>query len=372
MIFKLLLDLDDTLLETNLDAFLPAYFNSLSNHAAAFVPSEKAFNTHLLGATQAMYGSRQPNLTLEQAFDAAFYPNIGLEKEQMAEMLDDFYDHEFPKLGRHTRVLPKAIELVEYAFAQGWEVTIATDPLFPRKATLSRLRWANLAPEQYPFRFISDFHTFHFAKSSIAYFPELLAWLDWDGEPTLMVGDSLERDIQPAQSAGLPVFWLTDSHSDTVPFPHGNYADLQAYLATTDLASLRVNLSQPKAILAFLLATPAFFHSFLRHTNPGEDSGSPASELIFELCDAELNVNAPWIAAILRTGYAGEDGEDGCDTDLAAEAFATFTSGRMSLINSLKALSAEQWQDRLLGGVLHQILHQDRQFLKRAYNLLHL
>ena len=40
MSLTLLFDLDDTLLDTNLEAFVPAYFQTLANHLASRVSSD--------------------------------------------------------------------------------------------------------------------------------------------------------------------------------------------------------------------------------------------------------------------------------------------------------------------------------------------
>ena len=178
MTFSLLLDLDDTLLDTNIDAFLSAYFKKLAAHMAQRVPPEQFINA-LLRSTQIMYGSKRIDFTLEQVFSENFYPALGLPQAELAAAIDKFYDDVFPLLEPLTKPRPAAVALVEWAFAQGWNVAIATDPLFPRKAILHRLRWAGLAPEKYPFTLISDFQTFHFAKASLAYYPEFLARMGW-------------------------------------------------------------------------------------------------------------------------------------------------------------------------------------------------
>jgi FMN phosphatase YigB (HAD superfamily) len=367
--FQLLLDLDDTLLDTNIDTFLPAYFKSLTAHAQGHV-AQDVFAAHLMKSTQVMYASKQANLTLEQAFDSAFYPNIGRSKHHMAEMLEEYYDNEFPKLGIYTRQIPQAIDLVQWAIEKGWQITVATDPLFPRKAILSRLRWAGLEPAATPFRFISDFHTFHFAKSSVAYYPELLAWLNWNNEPLLMVGDSMERDINPSLAAGIPVFWLTAAKNDSLGFPNGTYDDLKAYLESTDLETLRVDTRTSNAQLAFLLATPAFFHSYLNTAQLSPEANSNHAQVIFDLCDAELEVNTPWVKALLRQPTDPAE-EEAADTDSASEAFDLFYAARQNLLTSLRQMPAEQWQEKVTQGVLQQIVAQDRVFLRQAYSNLH-
>jgi len=57
-----------------------------------------------------------------------------------------------------------------------------------------------------------------FEKSSDDYFPAILSALNCGEEAVLMVGDSWEKDILTAQSAGIDAVWITPretSKSDT-------------------------------------------------------------------------------------------------------------------------------------------------------------
>jgi len=69
MPITLLLDLDDTLLETNMDTFIPAYFKALSGALAEKVAPEVMIPA-LTGGTKAMMGNMDPALTLREVFDA--------------------------------------------------------------------------------------------------------------------------------------------------------------------------------------------------------------------------------------------------------------------------------------------------------------
>ena len=137
----LLLDLDDTLLETNIENFIPAYFQALSKYLNFYVKPEILLPA-LMAGTNSMLVSQDPSRTLQDVFEADFYPKLGIPKVQLIEQIDYFYDNIFPKLESLTKRREGASELVDAAIAKGYRVTIATDPLFPRKATYHRVRWA--------------------------------------------------------------------------------------------------------------------------------------------------------------------------------------------------------------------------------------
>ncbi|MDZ4158628.1 MAG: HAD hydrolase-like protein, partial [Anaerolineaceae bacterium] len=199
----LLLDLDNTLLEYNLDAFVREYLKALGEHIKQ-APTAKVIQ-QVLSATQQMISKQTPDQTLEQCFDQFFYPGIGVDKEALTDRVELFYREVYPALRGNTTPRPAAKQIVEYGFEQGMPVVVATNPLFPRTATLQRLEWADLPATRYPFKLISTYESFHYAKPQTAYYAEILAQLGWLSQPAVMVGNSLEDDILPASRLGLPV-----------------------------------------------------------------------------------------------------------------------------------------------------------------------
>ncbi len=356
MTFSLLLDLDDTLLDTNIDSFIPAYFKKLAGHMAPHVPPDKFINA-LLKSTQTMYGSTSTDRTLEQVFSENFYPELGTSQEKLAGEIDRFYDEIFPTLSGLTKPRPEAVELVDWAFSKGWNVAVATDPLFPRKAIDHRLRWAGLPPEKYPFTLVSDFQNFHFAKASVAYYPEFLAKMNWVDGPLLMVGDSLERDVIPSQQAGVPIYWLDNSGTKRDGIESGWYRDLVSYLEHTDLDTLKVDYSSTQSIIAFLQAAPGVMHNYVmryyreKKASVPKDGGWSMLEILCHLRDCDKDLFIPRAEAILREnrpvlqgmdtepwvtsrGYAGQD---------IQQVFAEYVENRKKLVKLLSTLSPDDW-----------------------------
>ncbi len=360
MTFHLLFDLDDTLLDSNIESLVPIYFQKLAAHLADFVPPQQMLQ-ELMRSTMAMYRSTRVDQTLEQVFSEQFYPPLGTTREAVADQIEQFYDEIFPTLQPLTQPRPEAISLVEWALSRGWDVSVATDPLFPRKAILHRLRWAELAPETYPFRLVSDFQTFHFAKASVAYFGEFLGHLGWNGEsPLLMVGDSIERDVIPARQAGIPVFWLKtngQSSPDAEGIPQGTLSDLRAFLETTDVSALKADFSSPSALVAALHAAPALMHHLTRITPPEKWHRRPApgewalNEILCHLRDVDAEVNLLRVEAVLggeNPVVAGQNTDPWAEERRYIEqdgalAFQQFVTARARLVERLKILSLQEW-----------------------------
>ncbi len=138
MIRAVLLDLDNTLLENDMEQFIPAYLGLLGQFIADHYPPE-AFIRHLMRATDAMMANDGSERTNQEVFDAAFFPAIGRTREEMEPLFAEFYATRFPALRTLTRPVRIARPLMEWLFRQGFQVAIATNSLFPRTAIDQRL-----------------------------------------------------------------------------------------------------------------------------------------------------------------------------------------------------------------------------------------
>src|SRR5688500_5369368 len=123
MSLTLLFDLDDTLLDTNLEAFVPAYFQALVTHLSDYVAADVMLRALIQGMSL-MNESDDPTRTLQEVFEAEFYPALGIPKDELKEVLENFYDEVFPKLAEHTAVRPAAAPLIEWALSCGFRIEI--------------------------------------------------------------------------------------------------------------------------------------------------------------------------------------------------------------------------------------------------------
>jgi FMN phosphatase YigB (HAD superfamily) len=358
MPLTLLLDLDDTLLNTNLPAFIPAYFQALSKELAPYIPPEKMFRAQLSG-TNLMNQSEDFTRTLRDVFDAEFYPQVNIANGEIDAEIENFYDNIFPSLQGLTTPNPEAKPFVEWAFAQGYRIAIATDPLLPRKAAHHRLRWAELEPDQ--FELVTAFEDFHFSKTHSAYYAETLGRLGWGADPVLMVGNDLERDILPAKKLGLATFHVDGEPASTSrgeAGSRGTLLDLRLWLESADLNSLMPSFDSRDSILATLVAAPAALNGLLGGLGAEAWSRKPAAnqwtltELICHLRDTEREIHLSQIKLFLEndepfiprpdTGvwasqrdYAHEDG---------LSALREFNAARRETFELLRSIPTEGWQ----------------------------
>jgi FMN phosphatase YigB (HAD superfamily) len=359
MTLTLLLDLDDTLLGTNMEEFIPAYFQALSKHLAPFVAPDVMLPA-LAAGTRAMLISQDPTRTLRQVFDAEFYPRVGLDRDTLQPVIDQFYDEVFPSLGALTTFFPEAVSLVEWAMERGHRVAIATDPVFPRKATMHRLCFAGLSPEKYPFALVSSYETFHFTKTYPAYYAEMLGQLGWPEGPVLMIGNDMDRDLGPARALGLQTYWINAGptpQSSREQIPQGSLSELREWLESVDLNALDVRFDAKESLLALLSAAPASISALMeelpvpcRKWRPTEAEWS-LTEVLWHLRDTELEINqprlermlseqSPFISAPDTKAWAEQRGYLEREPGIA---WNEFLSGRLAVITRLASLTDSDW-----------------------------
>lgn len=392
----LLLDLDGTLLDIQMETFIPAYFQALSGFLEPYIPAQIMLPA-LLKGTRAMMGNRDPSRTLRQTFDATFFPLIGRTREELQPVIDRFYEEVFPTLNHLARPRPEARQLVEWALENGHRIAITTNPIFPRRAIEHRLTWAGLPPEHYPFSLITSYETFHFAKPSLEYYAEVLGCLGWPEGAIIMIGDDWELDIQPARALSFTPYWVLSSatspadHDQTVA--HGALNEalswLQAFSPTPD----GMPHLDPPALLALLRATPAVIahrlethplHQWRLRPRSGEWA---ALEILAHLRDVDSEVNHPRLDLLLsaenpflpsqETDHWAEE-RNYIEQDLP-KVFSEFLRLRLGLLEKLEALTPEQWSRPArhsifgpitLQGLVNLIAEHDRQHLSQLTEVL--
>jgi FMN phosphatase YigB (HAD superfamily) len=297
-----LFDLDDTLLSTNMDQFLPGYFKALST-ALSHLGSPGKITRHINTAVNQMVVNQDPSRTLKKVFDSHFYAPLRTTEAACRQNIQAFYQNEYPHLKHITQPKPQAKPLVNWCRSQGMRMAIATNPLFPQSATCQRVEWAGLNPDD--FEFLTTYDDFHFTKPHLAYYAEVLGRLGWPEGPVMMVGDNLPYDLLPMDTMGFPTFWVNAKHHE-VRWESGTLADVVPWLnqvmhdETTHLAD------DPEVNIAILRATPAVIDTWLRKIKVDQftDNKSPRDDhfykMISHLAHLECKVFQPLWASFSK------------------------------------------------------------------------
>ncbi|MBV6395754.1 MAG: Phosphoglycolate phosphatase [Anaerolineales bacterium] len=383
----LLLDLDGTLLDTNVETLIPVYFQKLAARLSAHVPTETLLK-HLMFGTRAMMANEDPRFTLNEVFDKHFYPQLGVTRAEIHNEIESFYDNIFPSLREIAKPIPGVVEFIEWAFATGHRVAIATNPLFPRKAIEHRLRWAGLPPETYPFHLISSYEQFHFVKPHPAYFAETLGRLGWPDGPVVMIGNDVEQDLIPAAALGLATYHALDTSSKNgfTVTGHGLISDLRAFLESTPPDSLIPAYTSPASILAQLRSTPAVLAGLLDSLPVSAWTHRPAgdewsiTEILCHMRDVEREVDQPRIDLILSQEESFIPGQNpdtwaaerNYNAQNGEQALRDFTVARLETLEKLAGLPPARWSRKTRHAIFGPTALQELLSFNAEHDRLHI
>ena len=129
---------------------------------------------------------------------------------------------------------PRSNELIKKLKRKGFRLVLATNPLFPRIATESRIKWAGLDKDD--FEFITTYENIGFSKPNPLYYSDIAMRLGMKSNECLMIGNDV-RDDMAALEVGMDAFLLTDGlinikNVDITQYQNGSFSDLEAYLDT--------------------------------------------------------------------------------------------------------------------------------------------
>lgn len=202
----LLFDLDGTLLPMVQDEFANSYFMQLSKKfRGTGVDTDKLLKTIEKGLMgMVLNNGRNTN---EEVFWQIFEREMKMKKVDIIDRFDEFYLNEFNEIITSTSPTGVAKEIIDIAKKKGLRLFLATNPLFPRQATLNRIRWAGLNPED--FLDITTYENSHFCKPNVKYFQEIIRRNDIDLDSALMIGNDVNEDLS-ISSLGVKTFLVTD------------------------------------------------------------------------------------------------------------------------------------------------------------------
>ena len=205
----ILFDLDGTLLPMVQDEFVKFYMPLLAKaYMSKGVPVEpKKF----IGAVWAGYEAMVKNdgsRTNREAFWSYIDPELPIGAEESEKIAEEFYGGEFNQAVCTTRPTPLADQIVKTVKGKGLGTYLATNPVFPRCATMNRIRWAGLEAED--FSLITTYETCSFCKPNPEYYKKILDTFSLDPADCLMVGNDVGEDLS-IRTLGVKTFLVTDT-----------------------------------------------------------------------------------------------------------------------------------------------------------------
>ena len=234
MIDTILFDLDGTLLSMDTDEFIRKYFNALSIKLKDYFTYDEV-TKYFWNSTQYMINNTDSSKTNEEAFFEDFFQHVD-DVDELTKVLDEFYRVDFDKVKEVSEVNKYIVESIKLLKDKGYNLVVATNPLFPLPAILNRIEWAGLDKDD--FMFITSFEIMHYCKPNINYYSEILSEINKDASQCLMVGNDVKEDMI-AKEIGISTYLITDniigSVNDSKNIDEfGEYKDFYKYVLKLD------------------------------------------------------------------------------------------------------------------------------------------
>lgn len=229
----ILFDLDGTLLPMVQDEFVKFYMPLL---AKAYIKEGIQIDPmEFIKAVWKGYEAMVKNdgsKTNREAFWSFMEELLPLPLEESEKIADEFYSKEFNKAICTTKPTPLSDQVVKAAKAKGIETYLATNPVFPKCATMNRIQWAGLDAED--FKVITTYEDCVYCKPNPKYFRQLLEQFELNPEECLMVGNDVAEDLVIRQ-LGVKTFLVTDTMENKKALPietdyKGSMADLLEFV----------------------------------------------------------------------------------------------------------------------------------------------
>jgi FMN phosphatase YigB (HAD superfamily) len=225
----ILFDLDGTLLPMDTDEFTKIYFTEMAIYLSDLIDG-KTLAKNIWASTEAMVKSLDFK-TNEEVFLEDFATRIDTDINIYKERFYSFYDSGFlnaKKAVYENEHIKTSVALLK---KKGYQLVIATNPLFPLKAILHRISWAGLNADD--FVYISSYEKNHYCKPQIKFYEEILKDIGKNPSDCMMVGNDVEEDMV-AGNLGIETYLITDNllqrSADEAKADHkGSYEDFYKF-----------------------------------------------------------------------------------------------------------------------------------------------
>lgn len=233
MITTVLFDLDGTLLPMDHNKFIKEYFKQL---LTIFIPLgfEATKLSQAINIGMEAMIENNGSSTNEDVFWDKFSNMYGKNMRGYEPEFLKFYQNDFKNVIISTTPTPYASSSVDKLKQKGYEIVIASNPVFPKVATLERMRWAGLKNED--FSFVTTYENSSYCKPNLNYYLGILDAIKKTPEECIMIGNDVSEDMCCSELL-IDTYLIMDCLINKKNLPlthlkHGNFSDFEKYIDT--------------------------------------------------------------------------------------------------------------------------------------------
>ncbi len=194
--------MDNTLILFDEDKFLMEYARLAAPYFSDIL-DEHTFFPKLLASTLHMIKNNGA-MTNVEAFTNHFLADLpSLSYQECYTRFDEFYQESFQQL--ESLIIPAhaGCQVIKHALDRDLQVAIATNPIFPERATAQRLKWANIADLE--INLVTNAENMCYCKPKPEYYQKILEILGRQPQECLMVGNDAVSDMS-ASTIGIKTY----------------------------------------------------------------------------------------------------------------------------------------------------------------------
>lgn len=226
-ITTVLFDLDGTLLPFEQEEFIHSYFKRLATKLVPMGFEKDTLIKAIWSGMEAMIRN-DGTKTNEVAFWEVFEGLLQTKRELLEEVFLDFYQNEFDAVKEVVTEDINRRPLIENLKSKGYQLILATNPVFPREAVATRLSWIQLSLED--FSYVTTFENSNYCKPSLGYYQNILKAIGKQPEECVMIGNNTLEDMISGKlgiSTGLVTTNLENQNNyDINQYTHGTLEEV--------------------------------------------------------------------------------------------------------------------------------------------------
>jgi len=207
----ILFDMDSTLNEIDERSFSKEYFGTLHKNYFSDL-TEDYFFDNLTDITRHVMVSSIPNELNIETFMNEMSKCFHRPPKELLNSFMSFYENEYDKLKKYVKPVKGAKKAIKNCLAKGYDVVIATTPVFPEVAINKRLKWGNI--DKFDYKLITHAENMHFSKPRVEYYTEILKKIGRTANDCIMVGNEFLGDIVAPTKMGMKTFYCPNSNSE--------------------------------------------------------------------------------------------------------------------------------------------------------------
>jgi FMN phosphatase YigB (HAD superfamily) len=206
MLKTVLLDIDNTLILFDEQAFFQAYFPKIAYAFQDIMPAE-LFHHRLISSTQALLNNNT-GMTNAEYFLQDFSRGMEEKRETFWNRFIRFYETEFDDLRFLVTPTPGVGSVLSFLKDSPVSLVIASNPVWPLLVQKIRLSWAEA--DKIPFDLITHIENTHSCKPRLDFYRSICQSLGVPPGQCLMVGNDPYNDMV-ASRIGMKTYLTTDS-----------------------------------------------------------------------------------------------------------------------------------------------------------------